>query len=193
MAFQRPNPVSEWSDKELEQYTFGPFAAAQTGTLLYQKLPIEFPKDTIIHDVRIKVATTSATAGVLSTAASTLFLAKGSVNATTRVVTKPTEGSAIPAGCQVCTGRLLNAVSTGTGGIVLERLEWLPVQKGYATTGTVTFNTQVSPGDPATNTTSGGWDNVIEKGNNLYFTTDVAATALAGLWITIRVGERRHG
>ena len=188
MAFQRPNPVSEWSDKELEQYTFGPFAAAQTSAYHYQKLPIEFPKDTIIHDVRIKVATTSATAGVASSAASTLYLVKGSVDAATCVVTKPAEAGTIPAGAQVCTGRLLN-----TTGLTVERLEWLPVQKGYTTSKATTFNSQVRPGDPTTNTTSGGWDNVIEKGNNLYFTTDVAATALAGLWITIRVGERRHG
>lgn len=188
MAFQRPNPVSEWSDKELEQYTFGPFAAAQTGTWLYQKLPIEFPKDAVIHDVRIKVATTSATAGVASTAASTLYLVKGSVNVDTGVVTKPAEAATIPAGAQVCTGRLLN-----TTGLTLERLEWLPVQKGYTTSKATTFNSQVRPGDPIADTTTGGWDNVIEKGNNLYFTTNIAATALAGLWIVIRVGERRHG
>lgn len=190
MAFQRPNPVSEWSDKELEQYTFGPFGVGDTGANpVYRKLPIEFPKDAVIHDVRIKVAATGATAGVLSSAATVLHLVKGSVDAATGVVTKPTEGAAIPAGAQVCTGRLLNST-----GLTLERLEWLPVQKGYTTSKATTFNSQVRPGDPIADTTTGGWDNVIEKGNNLYFTTvGGAATALVGLYITIRVGERRHG
>jgi hypothetical protein len=191
MAGQFPNPVSEWSDKEYEIFAFGPFAAANTGTYVYYKLPIEFTRDAVIHDVRIKVATTGTTTGVVSSAVSTLYLAKGLIDATTKVVTKPAEGSGIPTNQQVCTGRLLNA----TGIPTTERMEWLPVQKGYGTSAATTFNSQVSRGDPNKLAITGKaqvWDNIIEKGNNLYMTTDVAATALVGLWIQIRVGERKN-
>lgn len=192
MAGQFPTPVTDWSDKEHEIFCFGPFAAADFSTAYkYNKLPIEFTRDMIIQDVRIKIATTGTTTGVISSAASTLYLAKGSVDATTKVCTKPAETVAIPANQQVCTGRLLNS-----GNVVVSRLEWLPVQKGFLTTAATTFTSQVTPGDPNVDPAGVGqtktWDNIIERGNNLYLTTDIAAAALVGLWIQIRCSERKN-
>jgi len=198
MAGQFPTPVTDWSDKEHEIFCFGPFALADLSTAYkYYKLPIEFTKDMIIQDVRIKIASTGATGGAFSTISGgpgtgpTLYLAKGLVDATTKVCTKPTEGQPIPANQQVCTGRLINS-----GNVVVSRLEWLPVQKGFLTTAATTFTSQVTPGDPNVDPAGVGqtkvWDNIIERGNNLYLTADIAPTGLIGLWVQIRCSERKN-
>ena len=193
MPSQRPIPPSEWSDKELESYTFGPYSATQlAGANTHFLLPIDFPKDAVIHDVRVK-ATTRSTATDF-----TLALTKGTINATTKVVTAPSGAltattSSSSLGNQVCASRIFTSgtITGGGTGALDNRLEWLPVQKGYTNKAATTFNSQVQPGDPIADTTTGVWENVIEKGNNLYLYGSVAATALAGLYVTIRVGERR--
>lgn len=188
MPSQRPTPPSEWSDKELESYTFGPFNGGASGTFdatnKHVLLPIDFPKDVVIHDVRIRVLT------VTSVASTVFALTKGTINSTTKVVTAPSGAltattSSSSLGNQVCTSRNIN------NQVVANRLEWLPVQKGYTSSMATTFNSQVQPGDPTTDSTTGVWENVIEKGNSLYMYCNASATALAGLYVTIRVGERR--
>jgi hypothetical protein len=188
MAGQFPTPVSDWSDKEYESYTFGPFTATElaTPTNGHYRLPVEFVKDTIIHDVRLKL-------GTVSTPTSVVALTKGSVDATTKIVTAPSGAlvaSPTAGANQVCTGRDIKQE------VVANRLEWLPVQKGYLTTKATTFTSQVVPGDPNKDPAGTGrtkvYDNIIEKGNNLYLYYSASPTGLAALYVTIRVGERKN-
>jgi hypothetical protein len=202
MPTQRPIPLSDQTDSPIEVYTFGPYAAANFAAAnTHLQLPIEFAKDTVIHDVRFKVSGT-----IPSTADCKFALTKGSVDAATKVVTAPsgalTSTTSSTIGNQVCTARVItsgningqspNQSQYNNFSGVLRRLEWAPVQKGFGETAAATFNTQVQPGDPIlTSSTSALWENVIEKCNNLYVYSSAIATALAGLYVTIRVSERR--
>lgn len=181
MAHQRPTPKSDWPDGQHFEHVFGPFAAADSGTNAYVLLPFMAMKKCVIQEVAVIASTLAAsTAGVLS-------IAKGTVDASTRVMTAPSGALSATSDNRVTLGRQLDA-----DGMVANRMERLPLIKGYANTAaTANARTGIIAGDPTFSTnTAGGYNNVIEEGNQLYAHFDVAVTSLAGLYIKIRYTER---
>jgi len=181
MAHQRPTPKSEWPDNQHFERVFGPFAAANSGTNSYVILPFLASRPCVIHEASVMASTLAdATAGTVS-------IAKGAVNSSTRVVTAPSGALSATSDNRVTLGRQLD-----TDGMVANRVERLPLVKGYANTAaTANARTGIVAGDATFSAAAaGGYNNVIEEGNNLYVYFDVAVTSLAGLYIKLRWTER---
>jgi len=172
--FNRPIPRLERPD-DFNQAVFGPLAAADFGsTNNYVLLPFFNTRDVVIDEVAIMLTTVSSVDEVY------FSLAKADPATATAAQT---------------TANKFGTVTTPTGAIAAANRVTVAVNIGDATgSGTLDMETRTvrnliirSDTDP---TATNRCNNVVKAGGRLYAYTDVAATALAGLYILMKWRER---
>lgn len=176
--YNRPIPRLERPD-DFNQSTFGPYAAADfASTNNYKLLPFFNTRDTIIDEVAIVV--TGPSAAVSSVDAVSFNLAK----------VDPATATANQAAANK-----FGTITTATGAITAANRVTKAVNIGDDTAGgapdiEVHVMKQLSIFPDTDATAANQCNNVLKAGGHLYAYTDVAATALVGLYITVKWRER---